>query len=422
MHKVIENKRYAVVLSIFLSVILWFIIAMTFSQTTEQTIPGVVVDLSGQSDIMQEMGLNIISDEQVKVNVRVSGERTVVGGLKASDIKVTPDIKGITSPGVNKVQLKAEKSERASNLMFEIVSISPKTVELNFNKLESVKVPIEIELDNVSAQEGYTVQAAYTAPTEITVSGPKDEISIVKTARVKPTVTGVLTEDVYESCEVTLLDESGNEIENKNLTPDYKTVTVTIPVLKTKEIPMTVAFNNLPKGFKKDSIKYRLMHDGQPVETIQVAAKKHVVDKLEELQLGYISPPEIGLDKTLTFEVVLPSGVLNVSKYEKIEVEFDMTGMTSQVFTVSTINMINKPSNYDISLVSPRISGVTLIGPTADLDSITAADVVAEIDFSQINLKTGQSEVKANISIPAKGTIWAYGDYVAQITVEEKSS
>lgn len=413
LHKLIENKRYAVLLSLFLSIILWFIIAMTFSQTTDQIISNVAVDLSGQSETMKQMGLSIISDEPIRVSVKVNGERTVVGGLKASDIKVTPDIKGITQPGVATVQLTAERN---TDEVFEIVSISPETVELNFNRISSVKVPIEIDIGDAVAEDGYTIQSAYCNPSEVTVSGPENEVSQVKSARVQPNVSGVLSATVMETCEVILLDGDGNVLESDSLTPDVQNISVTIPVLKTKRVPLVVDFINLPKGFKEEQVKYSLSND-----TVMVAGEKNVIDKLDEIHIGYIDLSTVNLDTELNFEVTLPGGVVNLEQIENVTVTFDMTDMAMQSFDVSNINMTNKPSNYDVTLISSRITGVTLIGPSADIEAISAADIVADIDFTQINIREGQTEVKVSISVPSKGTIWAYGNYVAQIEVEEIS-
>ncbi len=54
------------------------------------------------------------------------------------------------------------------------------------------------------------------------------------------------------------------------------------------------------------------------------------------------------------------------------------------------------------------------------METLTAKDIVAEIDFSERELSTGSSSLPVSISVPGRKLAWAVGEYAAVVTIDEK--
>ena len=87
--------------------------------------------------------------------------------------------------------------------------------------------------------------------------------------------------------------------------------------------------------------------------------------------------------------------------------------------TVTNIQLTGVPEDYTVTLVTTSIRGVTVHGRTADLAALTAEDLVATVDLSEVELGQGSSSVVADIAAPDKGLVWCSGTYRVQISVQQ---
>ena len=66
-------------------------------------------------------------------------------------------------------------------------------------------------------------------------------------------------------------------------------------------------------------------------------------------------------------------------------------------------------------------SSVKIIGTPEDLATITASDVVGEIDLLEQKItEKGQFTVPVSVKIPTKSTVWAVGEYTAIVYASPK--
>ena len=204
-------------------------------------------------------------------------------------------------------------------------------------------------------------------------------------------------------------------VESKYINLDTSTAEVTIPVLKKKEVPVKVEFLNVPPEFPSDELQYTYSQ-----ETIEIAGPEEDIDNLSEIHLGYIDMKELGESGAYPFDVELPSGFINVENIETVVVEFEDHNLTTKNFIIRNITVINEPVNYDITVATRSISGVKMVGRKSVLGSMSAQDIVAEIDVSDREITSGQIKVPVRIYAPTKGLVWASGSYEAIITIKEK--
>ena len=73
-----------------------------------------------------------------------------------------------------------------------------------------------------------------------------------------------------------------------------------------------------------------------------------------------------------------------------ISVEFTNDNLSTKYFNIRDIQLLNVPSNYDVTVTTKVLSNVKIIGRSDILEGLSAGDIVAEIDLSEEPLVAGQ--------------------------------
>ena len=373
----------------------------------------VPVTMDNQTSFITRMGLTIIGDESLFVDVTIEGQRLVVGSIKPEDIAVSVDLGSVNGAGNFSLPLVAEN---VSGKDFAISSISPSTVNLKFDRMVTKKFNVDVKMEGlVVPEEGYLMEEAVVSPTQVSVTGPDTDIAKIAKCVVSVDHEGSLTKTTAFTSDIVLLDKDGNKIETSGLTMDVKQAEVTVPILKTVDLPVKVEFLNAPTNLDLEELEYAVSN-----ETVTVAGPVDEIDKYSEIILGYIDFKALDLESNFTFDVELPENFINVAHTETVTVTFDWTDMVAKEFTVTNLSLVNVPSDYDARLLTDRVTKVKIIGPAQVLETMTADDLVGQIDLSKRSVETGQFKTAVTISAPSKNLVWAVGDYTAVVVISEK--
>ena len=396
-----QNNTFFKVISVVIACIIWIVVAMNMKTDIPREIKEVPVTMDNQTSFITRMGLTIIGDESLFVDVTIEGQRLVVGSIKPEDIAVSVDLGSVNGAGNFSLPLVAEN---VSGKDFAISSISPSTVNLKFDRMVTKKFNVDVKMEGlVVPEEGYLMEEAVVSPTQVSVTGPDTDIAKIAKCVVSVDHEGSLTKTTAFTSDIVLLDKDGNKIETSGLTMDIKQAEVTVPILKTVDLPVKVELENAVYN-----------------ETVTVAGPVDEIDKYSEIILGYIDFKALDLESNFTFDVELPENFINVAHTETVTVTFDWTDMVAKEFTVTNLSLVNVPSDYDARLLTDRVTKVKIIGPAQVLETMTADDLVGQIDLSKRSVETGQFKTAVTISAPSKNLVWAVGDYTAVVVISEK--
>ena len=410
-----HSDTFYKVVSVLVACVIWYGVAMNNTTAIPQEVRGVPVTVDNQTSFITRMGLTIIGDEEMFSDVTIEGKRSVVGGIGEDDLSVSVDFSSVNGAGVFTLPLVAEN---VSGREFAISAVSPSTVTLKFDRMVTKKFGIDLQIEGLSVPaEGYLMEEAVVSPTQISVTGPDADIAKIASCVAFADHDGELTESAELTSDIVLLDKEGNPIDTENLTMDVKQAQISVPILKTTELPVKVEFLNVPDNVDPEKLKYTLSHS-----VITAAGPVDEVDEYSEILLGYIDMKALDLDSSFQFDVVLPEGFTNIAHVETVTVEFDWTDMVSRSFTVTNLQLLNIPRGYEAKIQTERLTEVTVIGPAAVMESLTADDLVAVIDLSKRTVEAGQFKAAVAVSAPAKDLVWAAGEYTAVVSVVEKNS
>ena len=408
-----QNNTFFKVISVVIACIIWIVVAMNMKTDIPREIKEVPVTMDNQTSFITRMGLTIIGDESLFVDVTIEGQRLVVGSIKPEDIAVSVDLGSVNGAGNFSLPLVAEN---VSGKDFAISSISPSTVNLKFDRMVTKKFNVDVKMEGlVVPEEGYLMEEAVVSPTQVSVTGPDTDIAKIAKCVVSVDHEGSLTKTTAFTSDIVLLDKDGNKIETSGLTMDVKQAEVTVPILKTVDLPVKVEFLNAPTNLDLEELEYAVSN-----ETVTVAGPVDEIDKYSEIILGYIDFKALDLESNFTFDVELPENFINVAHTETVTVTFDWTDMVAKEFTVTNLSLVNVPSDYDARLLTDRVTKVKIIGPAQVLETMTADDLVGQIDLSKRSVETGQFKTAVTISAPSKNLVWAVGDYTAVVVISEK--
>lgn len=408
-----SNRRVQMVLSVLLAVIAWMVVFFV-EPDQDQTVGNILVDLDYNAPAYTSQGLDILERTPVYVSVRVKGNGSSVNKLGAKDFTAYPDYSSVKGEGTYELPITVKKN--ASFEQYDIISVSQSAVTLTFDKVTTKKFAVTVDAKGLSPAEGYYMDTPAVSSVEVTVSGPETLVNRIDKVAAPIVVTDSdLRENVVTSALLEMRDSAGNVISEAGLKLDTEQVEVTIPILRIKEVPLSLRYTGVPAGYDTTILNAKMS-----AQTIRVAGTQSQIDALSEVVVGYVDLTNFRLNEDIQFDIELQKGLVNLDNLISVIVSFDTQNLVTKVVSVSEIRQINVPEDMEITVAVPRITNVVLIGTAADLDRITAGSVVAQIDASDVSVVNGQQNVPVTILIPSSKTVFATGGYTVLCEVKTR--
>ena len=411
LRKLLGNKRFTVPFSLGLAFVLWLVITINQNPVIERSFSDMTINVNLENTFASDKGMSIVDDISTqKFTVVVRGASYAVSSITSGDINVYASAASVDAPGEYNLDVMASKTNQLAN--YEILSVTPSTMKVSFDYIDTKDFTIKPKTEGATAKDGLIAENGIVSGTEndtVTISGPRTVMnkisSVVALAKVDKTL------DVSETfdADIVLYDEQGNQISDEHLTLSINKVKVTVPISKTKTVPVLVDFTNLPNGFDKNSISYSLNYS-----SVTLIGKPETVDKTESvilspIDLTAVSPTANSFDVSAK----LPEGVRLVDNIEYFNVKLNIDNYSQKVITVSDITCNGLGSGLKIQNIA-EIKNVRICGPKSVIKNIGSA--YAEIDLS--GKTAGQHSLEVNISFKENNNIWAIGTYTTTVSIK----
>lgn len=420
LHKLFDNNRFVIVFSIVLAFVVWISVSMTAGADIERTIRNVPIDLNVAEDsVPSRFGLQVFGEEKYLVNVTVKGKSYVVSKLTAADIKVVAQTKYVSTSGKQELNLIAEPTEK-DRTDFTIQSLSEESIQVYFDTYKEAEYTLvsEIKADNeVIPSDEYIQEREILSAHTVKISGPTTEVNKIKTVvahiHLKEPITTTQTFDAeilprgeYESTPQYLTVNDGNS-----------NVTITIPILKVKTLPVTVAFTNAPAYFIDNPLPFTCSPN-----KVKIAAAESEIDKMTSVSVGTIDFEKLGaLKNQFTFNADSLKNIVVMDKVNQFKVTVDASAMISAQYDVpkENISLINVPNGWNITLVQAGIPDVSIVGTQENLAGLQNKEIYAEVNFANISPVEGTRKIPARVYVKGKGNTWAYGNYEVFVSISK---
>ncbi len=389
------------------AILLWLVVVANINPVYTHVVTGVSINIDQSSGLLSNAGLRVIEKSNSDIKVEVSGPRSIIGRMKASDFIVTPDVSPVTK--ADKYRLRLAATMRYPNAQVKIVSISPATVEVKFDQIKSKTLPVHVNVPNSpKVADKFILINPTTSPSSVTVTGAAAEIDQIATAQTTVDVDSGAHDTLQTKGTVQLLDSSGQVLNLQHVNVSSSTVAVTVPILKMAERSLSVDIANVPAGFDPQNIVQTITPS-----TINIAGTPQMVDAVSSVKLESIDFSSLDINTTLSQAVILPSGLTNVDNLTTATVSVSLKNIASRLMSTSNISVVNPPAHYVVSVRTKQVNNIQVFGPSNDINNPLTLNAV--IDMSSVPIVEGQYEVPVNIQVEGKTGYWVKGNYTAAI-------
>ena len=428
--RIFVNKKFAIAFSLILSFAIWLSVMINQNPVREQVFTDVSANISIENTAAGDLGLGIVSDiASQRFTVTLSGPNYVVSSLSSEDFILSADVSAINSVGTHTLTVYGNRNSSKSGYTFK--SISPSTIDVTFDYIDSKEFTLVPKLVGVSAAEGLIAEAPVVANSDqstITVKGPRatiERIALVGSyAEVNKTLSATQTFDSY----VVLYDENGailynfrsdgsvTDGEGKIVTSSYlslsfTTVKITQPISKKVTLPVKAVFTNLPSGISSGDINYSIDHS-----RVTVIGTPDVIASMDSVTLAPIDFTGVSPSAN-RFEVTasLKDGVRLFDTIEYFTVTIDTSGFAEKTFTLNSIRCTGLGSDLSVTSDS-SIRNVKVCGPKDVIADIKATDLYAIADLS--DKAAGSYTVSVAIQSDKYNNIWQVGNYSVAVNIK----
>ena len=271
-----KGTVFAVILSVFLALILWFSVQDVQTADYTHTFDNVAVKIQSAQG-----GLSVIrGGGAFTCNVTLKGKRSTINKLKAADLEAVADLSTITAAGDYEVEISVLAPEGT-----EVSEVFPKKASVKLDETIVREVPVRLILGEYEAGENTVIVSDLPENETVTIKGAKEYAEKVSYAELSTGDLGKVTTDKQRNLEYKLCGEDGSEIDESYLSFEGEnTRLVSLTLVKTKTVDVEV--QTVHGYFKDDEISVS-------PKVISVKGSPALVDALNSLTLVTLDETKI---------------------------------------------------------------------------------------------------------------------------------
>ena len=387
----------AIIVCLAASLFLWYYVTDLDVTVYSTTLGGVPVEIRNES------GYSVLSGDDATVDVTVSGKRSAITKIEKGDITAFVTVPSDVEPGRLRCTV---EYDMPNSVTFS--SASTEAVYLYLDNTETVSVPVRVRVTDYQVDDPYVLDLSNitVSPATVSVTGPASVISTIDRAELVASIGHVARTVTYNGT-VALLDAAGGDVVNAYIRTNVTNATATIPVLVTREIPVSVRFT---QGiFNSENCKVT----ATPA-FITVKGEAEIVDRVAlEYEIDERTV-ENGITER-TVDVSLPSGVTNVDEIDTVGITLETTNISSKRISVEL--RVTNPDG--LSYVDPGMVLITVRGDGDAVESLQTYEVTAEINLSGRSAGTVDVPVSVSFFDKYAGKVYVVGDYSVSVRITQ---
>jgi YbbR domain-containing protein len=287
-----------------------------------------------------------------------------------------------------------------------ILSYEPQFTTIELDELKS-KEDVPVKVVHGQTPDGLKLGPTTIDPAVVTVSGAASIVDQVDSVRADVVIqsTGI---DLDEDVQLVPVDKLGNELRPLEVSPP--TARVVIPVFSNEQrrtLPVNAIITGVPAaGFEIDSVTV------QPQVVLVAGDADQLVD-LTRVDTDPISMTGVSEDETVEATLALPTGVVPVGDVP-ITVTIKIRPVTGTRTYSAGLRLVGAAADLTYALSTDRVL-VTIGGSTADLDRLSGASLVMDLDV--VGLKPGIHQVAVTANLPVGTTLVAASPPKVTVTI-----
>ncbi|MGN0516997.1 CdaR family protein, partial [Eubacterium sp.] len=307
-------------------------------------------------------------------------------------------------------------TNKSKRLDFTVDSVYPSYIEGFFDVNTTKTFDVDLVYDENNVADGYIFGEPIISEDKIAVSGPKTYVDKIDRAYCEVDFDNKenLTEPYTTECAIQI---DGPGVESSYLTvtnrtdtnTPIKSLSVTLPVLKTTTLPITSTFEDRPTGLANNVVRVTY-------STNKIYAGVLSTADISAADIGtiYFSDLKVGTQE-FDFDVSTLNGISVLDDTKKITAKVTVSNSYSaHKVRVNSSNIVVEgvPEGKKANIEGLDATTVTVIAPKNS--KINSSNLTMKCDVSKQN----EDNVYPVTITVSDGKSWAYGKYNATVTLK----
>lgn len=401
-NKLMHNLGLKLIALLF-SAILWMV-ATDINDPLKESRYYVPVQLTNTGSVTAKNKTYKVLENTDTVLVKISGPESVLTNISKDNIVARADLSRMTEE--NTVPIEVSLNDKSLESGIEGIKTDKSYVQLEIEEKKTEQLSVEV-VRTGTLPEGYTTGRISTDTNTISISGPASVIDPVKRAIVEVSMDGVMS-DINMQTQIKLLDAEGNEVSSSNIKKNIESVKVTVPILKTKEVPVSYQTTGTPED------GYVMTGNITCVPgSVVIAGKESALAEVDEIEIPAseldVTDATESVIRTVDVRKYLPTGIslgdASFSGNVTLSAEIEAIRRKTVSLTAGSIPILNIPDGWLAELVPGQNLRVTVRGLQRNLAEVTETNLQPHINVSSIldesgNLTAGEQDIVVNFIIP----------------------
>ena len=370
-------KNFGVLLTAFVLAVIVWVSSVIASDPNEERVLERLVPIS---ILGQDSSLQIINEIPKNVTLVLRAPVSVWTQLNndPQSVRAWVDLSNL-GPGEYEVPVQVEIAPH----LVRLVSQDPEQLDITLDSITTQIFPLNLIVEG-SPPVGYQAQTPILVPTEVAVTGPVSQVSLVVEARLTLDITNADQTIITQQAPI-LLDAEGRTVTGLTVTPEKVTITQPITLLGGYRyvIVRAVSDGQVASGYRLTNIFV------SPVGVVVFSSDPELVNDLP----GYVETLPIDLtgkedDFENLVELNLPPGISVVGD-PKVLVQVSIAAIESSLAISLPVEVIGLAPGQEAS-ITPATVDVILSGPVPVLNTLSPTDVRVVVDLSGYEAGTYQ--------------------------------
>jgi YbbR domain-containing protein len=362
------------VVSVLLAVLLWVYVAGVRGPETSKSVEAQLVAIN----IPQGY---VLSAPLPSVTVSLRGPMNTLWNMTSQYVTPTVDLRGRTEGAF----IASVQAQVVGLSGVTVESIAPKDVNVMLERLETVSIPVHIEVSG-SLPSSVVLGTLRVEPESVEVSGPTSLVSQVKEAALVVALDklGTISGGNFTvAADITPYDAVGNVVQGVLVSP-HSGVAV-LPVLDSsvwKTVPVVPIVSGYPaRG-------YAVSGASCTPAVAMITGSADVLSRIQSLSTMNIDVSGASSTVTKQADLVLPQGVTLMSGSKAVSCRVVLEQVVVVAIPDVTVEIRGAASGWKVSLGTPSVS-VLVSGTSSAIMGLQSSQVKAFIDVSQPPLADG---------------------------------
>ncbi len=384
------------------SFFIWLDLSEDNVEVIAREFSGITLEIDGESELAKN-NLAVFGEYTDQITVTVEGPKNRINGLEDDEITAYIDVSEVASSGKVRLDINVRGAERYD------YTVSPSSIRIFVDETDEIDIPVEVDETYDVIPDSYSYEIE-TDTEFVTVKGAKSVLSLIKSAKVFVDL-GTITESFSRRDRITLVDESGKEIDGEYISSDVSSVGLDIKVYTEKTVPLV-------SNFKYGLIKSANVKVTVTPSEITLRGDPRKLAEINEVQLPEID--ETTLDTTTTGMVnpILEDGIVALNLSDKIVRKVELLKVEKLTITLSTADIdVKVPSDCTYSFVDGTFE-LTYIVASGYGKRVTADMFKLSLDATTLNRGEPLSAtVRVTVAGDSDFTLFPVGMTTTQILV-----